>query len=192
MAQFIAFNSEVEVNRQTVLSVVNSLDFGKEDRLLLLKNNGIDPEEKEWFSQQDWLNTFKDISDKYGKKNLFMIGKAIIENAEFPPMKNLEEALHSLDIAYHMNHRLAKKVMFDTETGEKQEGIGYYSLNKFDKHKKIAEMVCFNPYPSEFDRGVITQLARKFTNFIKVKVELDEQKETRSEGASTCTYKITW
>lgn len=192
MAEYIAFNPKVEVNRQTVLSVVNSMDFGKEDRLALLKKNRINPDEKEWFNQQDWLDTFKDIADKFGYKNLFMIGKAIIKNAEFPPMNNFEEALHSLDIAFHMNHRLDNEVMFDPETGKKIEGIGHYKLTQYNPQEKSAEMHCYNPYPSEFDRGVITELARKFTNFIQVRVDRDETKETRMAGASSCTFKVYW
>ena len=42
MAQFEAFNKEVEVNAQTVASVVNAMEMGKEARTSILKENNID------------------------------------------------------------------------------------------------------------------------------------------------------
>ena len=78
-----------------------------------------------------------------------MIGKAIPENADFPPeVDNLEKALGPIDVAYPMNHR----------GGE----TGHYKLVSYDEEKKEATMVCNNPYPSEFDRGIITTMLRKF------------------------------
>ena len=56
MAQFTAFNEDVEVNKPTVLSVINSMEMGKDTRLAILKKNGIDLDAKDWFAQQAWLN----------------------------------------------------------------------------------------------------------------------------------------
>lgn len=193
MAQFIAFDQNVEVNRQTVLSIVNALDRGKETRIEILKKNGINPESGEWFSQQAWLNAFKEIANSLGDMNLFMIGKAIIENAEFPPMKNLEEALQSIDIAYHMNHRLDGKIMFAPQSGKMIEGIGHYHLKSFDEKSKSAVMVCDNPYPSKFDEGIITQIVRKFKPVgSRENVALDLTKDSRVNGGESCTYIIHW
>jgi hypothetical protein len=57
-----------------------------------------------------------------------------------------------------------------------------------------AEMECKNPYPSEFDRGIITAMARKFKprESLLVSVELDNAKPSRMKGADSCTYKIKW
>lgn len=193
MAQFVAINENVEVNRQTVLSIVNSMEKGKDKRFEILLQNGINPEEKEWFNQQKWLNAFKTISNELGSMNLFLIGKAIIDNAKFPPIKDLEEGLNSIDIAYHMNHRLDNKIMFDPSTGKKTSGIGNYKLISFDAVKKEAVMLCNNPYPSKFDEGIITQIVRKFkpTGF-RESIQLDTSKETRNNGAESCTFLISW
>jgi len=193
MAQFEAFNKNVEVNKQTVLSVVNSMEKGKDTRLAILLKHGINPDEKEWFNQQKWLNAFKDIAENLGDMNLFLIGKAIIENAEFPPIKDLEEGLKSIDIAYHMNHRLDGKPMFNPDTGKITGGIGYYKLTKFDDKEKQAIMVCDNPYPSKFDEGIITQVVNKFKpSGARSSVDLDRTKESRKDGANSCTYLIAW
>ncbi len=193
MAQFVAINKDVEVNKQTVLSVVEAMEQGRDKRVNILIKNGIDLEKKEWFNQQKWLDSFKDIAVSLGDMNLFMIGKAIIENAKFPPIKDLEEGLRVIDVAYHMNHKLDGKVMFDGKTGNMIEGIGHYSLVEYNSKDKTAVMVCDNPYPSKFDEGIITQIVRKFKpSGARDKVSLDGSKETRTKGANTCTYKISW
>jgi hypothetical protein len=57
----------------------------------------------------------------------------IPENAVFPHVNTLEQALSSMDGAYRMNHR----------NGE----IGYYKLLSFDGKTKKAVLECYNPYP---------------------------------------------
>jgi hypothetical protein len=193
MAQFIAINKDVEVNKQTVLSVVEACGEERGQRLNILIKNGIDIERKEWFSQQKWLDSFKDIAISLGDTNLFLIGKAIIDNAIFPTINNLEEGLRMIDIAYHMNHRLNGEIMFDEATGNMIEGIGHYSLIEFNSIDKTAVMVCDNPYPSKFDEGIIAQIVSKYKPTGAIyKVSLDLTKETRTRGANTCTYNISW
>jgi len=181
MAQFIAFDPKVEVNGETILSVVNTIAVGQEGRLAILKKHGINPEEGQWYKQQLWLNAFKEISDELGDRTLFVIGKAIPEHAKFPPqIDNLQKALAAIDMAYHMNHR----------NGE----IGKYTLKEFDDKKRKAVMVCSNPYPSEFDRGIISTMLRRFKplDSVKYDVILDTSKETRMKGGESCTYLVQW
>lgn len=181
MAQFIAFDDHVEVNGRTILSVINAMEFGREMRLEILKEHGIDPDPEKWYHQQMWLNVFKSIYHHVGEKTLFMIGRAIPNNAAFPnDIKDLRSALESIDTAYHMNHR----------GGE----IGYYRLMAFDAKQRRAVMECRNPYPSEFDRGIITTMLRiyKPKSYILGACILDQSKETRREGGESCSYLINW
>jgi hypothetical protein len=181
MAQFIAFDKNVEVNGRTILSVVNAMDFGRETRSDILKECGLDPEPDKWYNQQKWLNAFRTFYHMMGERTLFMIGKAIPQNAEFPPgIKNLNEALELIDVAYHLNHR----------GGE----IGYYKLLSFNKLNRNAVMKCYNPYPSEFDRGIITTMLRDYKpkSFNSCQVLLDPSKETRMNGGESCTYLVSW
>lgn len=193
MAQLIAPEPGVELNVAAINAIVNSMERGKDTRLELVKNEGIDIENDEWVDFQKGLDVYKSILDNLGEMNLFLIGKAITENAVFPPMKDLEEALGSIDAAYHLNHRKNGEIMFDTKTGKMLEGIGHYNLTYFDAEKREATMICDNPYPSKFDEGIIVQIVRKFKPTPKAeKVELDATKETRKEGGKTCTYNIRW
>lgn len=192
MAQFKALNPEMEVNGQTVLSIVNGLGEMKSMGLRILKRNNIhDPEPHNWYSQQDWLNAFKYFAEKVGPNTLFLIGNSIPENADFPAdIDNIEKALPSLDIAYHMNHRLNGEQLFNPENGQMKEGIGHYLHKKIDDNK--AEIICDNPYPCDFDMGIIDAIAKKFKydgSFTKV---VHAYGSCRKNGDDHCRYVVSW
>ncbi|TAG92639.1 MAG: hypothetical protein EAZ20_02375 [Bacteroidetes bacterium] len=182
MAQYKVFAPDVQVNGQTILSFVNALPTFKDDLNGILKNYSlVDIKPDFWYSQESWLNAFKEIGEEFGEKTLFLIGKTIPESADFPPhIIDLQSALASIDMAYHMNHK----------GGE----IGYYKLVDFDINAQKAIMECKNPYPSHFDRGIITAMARKFKpeNVIFLSIELDTSKPSRLNGDDSCTFNISW
>lgn len=179
MAQFRPFAPDVEVNGETVLTTVNSFpEFMKEMAFKLLEKNGIsNPQPGKWYSQKAWLESFEEIAEKFGSNTLFEIGKAIPANAKFPPEVNsIDKALGAIDVAYHMNHR----------NGD----IGYYKLINVDLNNRQMTMQCKNPYPCDFDRGIITAMGRKFETNVDVKV--DESKPSRKNGAEDSWYQITF
>ncbi len=179
MAQFKPFVPGVEVNGQTVLSVVDGLGSFRDIAFSLLKSNGIDdPKPNQWYSQAAWLKTFEVIAAKLGPKSLTLIGKKIPENADFPPeIDSIVKALAAIDVAYHMNHR----------GGE----IGHYSFSSTGAH--TARMVCNNPYPCEFDYGIIVAMGTRFApTDAFVKVTHDDTQPCRKNGADSCTYLVSW
>lgn len=180
MAQFKALASGVEVNGETVLSVVDGMGTFQAKALQILADNGIiNPAPGQWFPQQAWLDAFSAISEKIGSATLFMIGKKIPENAQFPPaIDDLEKALSAIDIAYHMNHR----------GGE----IGSYRYQMTGE--RSGRMVCRNPYPCEFDRGIISAMATRFkpADVVQVRVNHDDKSPCRRNGAEECSYTIEW
>lgn len=194
MGSYKAFEENVEVNGQTVLSVVDGIGVFKDRAYDILKRHGIENIEPEkWYPQQSWLDAFKEIADSTGEFTLNSIGKKIPENAEFPPeIDDIEKALAAIDVAFHINHRINGKVMFNPETGEMLEGIGHYHFEKTGDNE--ARMVCDNAYPSDFDRGIIEAMARKFkpADSAFVSVRLDKTRPTRKEGADSCTFLVSW
>lgn len=179
MAQFEAFAPHVEVNGETILSVVNGMGIAKDLGRKILADEGIvDPQPGQWYPQQAWLNTFRAIAEKIGPATLLAIGKAIPANAQWPPEVNtIEKALASIDIAYKMNHR----------GGE----IGYYRFEATGP--RAGRVVCRNPYPSEFDRGIILAVAYRFAPQGSIpSVKLDETAPTRKKGADACTFLVSW
>jgi len=182
MAQFVPFQEGVEVYGQTVLAIVNALEAGRTTRSKILDKHGLsDVQLTAWYSQRLLLDAFKEIAETFGMHTLFAIGEAVPENAIFPPeIDNLEKALQLMDYGYHLNHR----------GGD----IGHYTLTHFDPATHTAVMFCNNPYPSEFDRGLITTMVKKFVPATSLifDVQRDVTKETRLQGADSCTYNITW
>jgi len=180
MAMFQAFEPGVEVIGRAVYTIVDAMGVTRGLALLILRQNGIDaPQPSEWYSQQDWLNAFRDLSAQLGSASLWKIGLKIPENAIFPQeIESLEGALRSIDVAYHMNHR----------GGE----IGHYTVQEFGPHSAV--MVCNNPYPCDFDRGIIEAMANRFRPDPagRVRVVHDDTQPCRKEGGESCTYLLSW
>ncbi len=187
-------DNRIEVLGDSILSIVNSMAEGKDHRLSLLTKHGISPVSGKWYPQSALMEALKDLLLTTGEMNLFQIGKAVMSHAKFPPIKDLEEGLRLLDTAYHMNHRIDGKIMFDPNTGAKLKGIGNYSLERYDAKTRSAAMVCTNPYPSKFDEGLITQIVRNFrpANSTKMSVTLDLSAGSRIKGDPSCTFLIQW
>jgi len=194
MAQFEAVDHNVEVNGQTVLSIANGMGIMKRMGFEILSAHNInDPKPEDWFPQQNWLNAFREISEQIGPHTLLLIGKSIPDNAEFPPeIDGIEKALAAIDVAYHMNHRLYGVPLFNPQTGQMKEGIGHYHFNKIGE--KTAEIVCDNPYPCEFDKGIVEAMAKRFkpADSFLVNVKHDDSKGCRKNGAGSCCYTVTW
>ncbi len=183
MAQFVPFDENVEVWGGVVLSITRSIDRIFEQQMLeiLAMFDITDVKEEAWYPQKNLLQALKYISEEIGPNTLFAIGKGITVNAKFPEdITNLKQALESIDVAYHMNHR----------GGE----IGYYKLVEFDEDAKHAVMECYNPYPHYFDKGIITAMARRFApedaGFVEVYV--DDSRPTRLDGGDTDWFIIKW
>ncbi len=190
---FKALNPDIEVNGESVLAVINGMGFAKIAGKAILADNGIvEPKPGYWYKQQLWLNAFKEISEKIGDATLKAIGESIPESANFPnEIDSMEKALFGIDIAYHMNHRLNGKPLFDTATGIMSEGIGHYIAEK--KSDSLITITCDNPYPDAFDLGIIETMAKKFpgnAQFIKVKQA--DNCESRSKGDKTSVFEISW
>ncbi len=179
MAQFKAFSEGVEVNGETVLSIVDGMGAMRFMAMQILKDVGIvDPKPGQWFPQQAWLDAFKKISESIGANTLLQIGQKIPENAQFPPqIDSIDKALAAIDVAYHMNHR----------KGE----IGSYGYASDGPNK--ATLVCSNPYPCDFDRGIINAMARRFApKGVTPKVVHDDTAACRRKGGESCTYHVSW
>jgi hypothetical protein len=194
MAQFKSFVPNVEVAGITILAFIAGIKQFKERAYEMLSLNGIaEPKVGVWYLQQNYLNAFKLISEKVGPSTLYQIGSSIPANAQWPPnIKSLEDALTSIDVAYHLNHRLNGEILYNPTSNLMKEGIGHYRFTKVDARK--AKMVCENPYPCDFDRGLIESVSNKFKpiGVAAVVVIHDDTQPCRKKGLHSCTYKISW
>ncbi len=192
MAQFECFAEGIEVNGQTIWSVIRGAGVFQNTARKFLAENGL-PDVKDsgdaWYPQQAWLDTFRALKEAVGPKTLFLIGKKIPESAEFPPeIQTIQAALGSIDVAFHMNHRRDGKVLFDPATGTMGEGIGHYQV--VEMNDRSATLRGHNSYPCAFDRGIVTAMAERFAT--APTVEHDDGAPCREKGDDSCTYHVRW
>jgi hypothetical protein len=146
-------------------------------------------ERQRWYPLNDWLVAYNGIAQEIGVNSLYSIGKSIPENATFPPhVTDIYSALASIDVAFHLNHRRGGKVMFNPETGEMLEGIGHYRSQPVEGDTRVI-CVCDNPYPCDFDRGIISAMANRFER--QARTVHDNDAPCRKKGGASCTY-LTW
>jgi len=178
MATYKALSPAAEVNGRTVLSVLEVMPLRRLAEEILLRNKIGHPKPERWYPQQAWLDFFKEIESQVGTDILFSMGMQIPAHATFPPsIDSIRKALASIDIAYHINHR----------NGE----IGHYRF--IQAGPRAAQIICNNPYPCDFDRGIITTMATMFKPKDSPGVKITHAADScRKKGADICTYNITW
>ncbi|SEG63703.1 hypothetical protein [Halobellus limi] len=183
MVSYEAFDQDVEINGQTVLTIVNE-GMGKfsaayqERALNALADEGItDPEPDEWYPQQAWLNAFEAIAEELQPHVLDRLGEQIPDVAEWPDeFDTVPAGLQSIDEAYQRNHR----------GGE----LGWYRFEQTDD--RAGTVTCYNPYPCPFDRGLIRGVAKHYASMDSF-VFIEETGSTcRRNGDDRCTYTVYW
>ncbi|MEM1178085.1 MAG: hypothetical protein AAGM22_07070 [Acidobacteriota bacterium] len=170
---------QVEVSGMVVLAVVDVMGAFRSVALRILEKNGIkDPQPDQWFPLRAWLSSFDTIVRDVGPNTLHQIGRHVASSGEIPPeLSTLHDVFYALDESYYSQHRGG---------GD----IGHYHY--IGTGERSGTMVCTTPYPSDFDRGVITALAERFEPVSLVDVRLDESSEARTDGGLSCTYLISW
>ena len=169
----------VEVNGETVRAMVAGMsELAPFARKALAAHGVSEPQPGQWYPQQAWLEAFREIAETLGPNTLFRIGCKIVDHAHFPSgIGSIEEALAAIDVAYQMNHR----------GGD----IGSYEFVRTTP--RSGRVICRNPYPSDFDRGIIQSVANRFlAEGDRFSVHMDYNSPTRKTGADSCTFLVSW
>ncbi len=149
----------------------------------------LEVDRQRWYPLKDWIAAYEGIAQEVGYNSLYSIGRSIPENATFPPhIKDIYSAVASIDVAYHLNHRRDGMLMFDPQTGMMLEGIGHYQSKPVEGENRIV-CVCDNPYPCDFDRGIIAAMATRFER--QARTVHDTESPCRKKGGESCTF-VTW
>lgn len=185
MTQYEPLDSGVEVHGRTILAVADRAlsKFSEEYRGLALDalaRRGVEnPKPDEWYPQSAWLGAFETVATELEPHVLDRLGEQIPAVAEWPTgVQSVHGELAAIDDAYQRNHR----------GGE----IGEYRHERVDDRE--ARMVCRNPYPCEFDRGLVRAVARNSApvgSFVLVE-ERERQAGCRRQDEDTCVYTVTW
>jgi hypothetical protein len=183
MAPYEAFDADVQINGQTVYTVVEEAmgkfsDAYRQRALEALAAEGVtDPDPDAWYPQQAWLNAFETVSSELEPHILDRLGEQIPAVADWPnAVDTVPEGLQAIDEAYQRNHR----------GGE----IGCYRFEQTDE--QAGKLTCRNPYPCEFDRGLLRGTAQQYAP-IGSFVFVEETGTTcRREGDDECVYTVYW
>jgi hypothetical protein len=182
----------VEVSGEAVLAFLAGLGtFSSTARHLLAKYGIERPVSGRWYPWETWLRAFGEIASRIGDGALERIGRAIPDNARWPQaISGIPDALRSIDVAYHLNHRIETRVLFDTETGQLLAGIGHYSVEEAGRDSAV--VCCDNPYPCAFDLGIIRAVATRFEQAGRRVDVVHLEPGCRKSGARACRYRVTW
>ncbi len=147
-------------------------------------------DKEQWYPVTRWLAALERVGREYGEFVLGQAGLAVPKNAVFPPfVTNIDSALKSVDVAYHMNHALGGTPMFSPDTGKMLEGIGHYGYARVADQKQIT-LECDTPYPCVFDSHLLQAMAQRFES--TTTVVHDAARPCRKRGGSSCTYIVRW
>ncbi|MGH1335827.1 MAG: hypothetical protein ACRBFS_06835 [Aureispira sp.] len=173
-----SFDSDAKFLGKALFPAIFGLpSFVQNNMLNILNSLGVtNPDPEAWYDLDIMTAFYQKIAKDFGPNTIFDLGKAIPDNAVFPPgIDSIESGLQLIDMAYNMNH-----------TGY----VGFYKMISHDLvHKKII-MQCYNPYPCDFDRGLFTAMARKFKTGIRVVV--DDTQPSKAKGGDESWYIITY
>jgi hypothetical protein len=183
MAPYESFDEDVEVHGRTIIAVADDAlsrfsDAYRETAFDALADNGVDdPSADEWYPQQAWLDTFEVIAAELESHILDRLGEQIPDVAEWPSgVSSVEAGLWSVDDAYRRNHRGGDIGSYDFEVTGERTGV----------------MTCENPYPCEFDRGLIRAVARRYAPVESFVVVEERGDGCRREGDDVCVYTVSW
>lgn len=154
----------------------------------VLEGGTIDVATDRWYPMDAWVAVLDDILDRVGPAKMTEVGTLVPQYATFPPhVTALDQALVSLDIAYHLNHRKDGRVMFEPAADMMLEGIGHYRFTLAGPRRGTID--CDNPYPCDFDRGIPVGLGNRFGQRIRV---THTDAGCRKAGAVRCIYDVAW
>jgi len=129
MATYEAFDRGVEVNGQTVLTIVEEAmgrfsDEYRDRALDALAAEGItDPDPQEWYPQQTWLNAFETIAEELQPHVLDRLGEQLPAVAAWPnDFDSVAAGLRSIDEVYQRNHRGGDIGYYEFERTEERAG----------------------------------------------------------------------
>ncbi len=172
MAQYKSYNPNAQVIGRSILPMI--MGMGDRAKPYLERYGLANVEPDEWYSQQDFLSACRDVANgEGGTMDFVSIGMNIPAMVNFPPeIDSVRTILLSFNDAYHMNQRNDESGWEVTEVGP-----GHFVC------------VSSNPFPHDFDYGVIYGFVRRFRKpGERFTVEIDPTAPSRANGDDTSTY----
>ena len=174
MAEFIAFDPNSEVRGLGLLLAIYEL--GNEARAVLTNHGFTSIDLDKWYPLQPLLNAFQDLS-QMGSFNMVSFGMQIPDVLTFPPIGTpLDVILQGMNHNYLANHRGDCGEHIYKKTGTRE-----------------ATITSRNPYPSDFDYGVLYRTVQKYRPTTSREFSVIRAKSPcRKYGDDRCIYTLKW
>ncbi len=176
MAQFIAFDESVEIIGFGLQSIFTGIaaTIGEGQAIEIFKKYNLYPiDEESWYSQQTCLDILKDL-DEFA--DLVAVGFKVFQPLNSPDIRTVVDALNFLDVGYQTIHR-----------GDDRGGYQFYLISD-----QLGRLICHNPYPADFDFGVVYSLLKHYPTGNEMRIVWDEKVPNRKQDADTCEFIIEW
>ncbi len=175
MAQFAAYYPDVIVQGAWILAYFNV--FGDSMGPLAARAGLINVQPDEWYPQQPFLDALK-LACGIDSPSLFHLGMRLGEMFHFDEdPRSVAAALTALENQYHTHHR-------NDDRSHWRVSVDSYNL---------ITCVSSTPYPSDFERGVVTAMVLRFRSIAGTcRIWHDRKEPSRKDGADSCTYRILW
>jgi len=182
MAQYEPFEEGIEASGRVIVAIEEGVARFRETyrqrvQAALLERGIDDPDPDDWYAQAAELDVLATVAEDLDPHLLDRLGEQIPEVAEWPGgVSGVAAGLRSIEDAYHRNHR----------GGD----IGHYRFERIDDDR--GRVVCRNPYPCPFDRGLVRAVAKQYApveSFVFVEERGDACRRT---GDERCTYVVHW
>ncbi|HEU4964045.1 MAG TPA: hypothetical protein VFV52_09365 [Bacilli bacterium] len=147
-------DKQVETNGATIRNIIEGCGVFQSRVTKLLAEKGIAEIKMDgWYPLQTVIDIIQELAKSVGPNILSEIGKTVPKNSQFPPeIDSFEKVLVALDFAYKANHRNGK--------------IGSYEVAQLEPKKY--KVTCDNPYPPNFNLGLLRGLSRKFSTLVRI------------------------
>lgn len=175
--RYLSFDPTAEINGDSVGAVVAGIfvpALGQE----LLARQGLPatPQPGQWYPMQAWLNLLAEAEDRLGALTLYQTGVLMVDHGVFPTgMPSLLSALQALDGVCRANVR--------------GHDMGHYRVEEAGARRLL--MHRRTPHPPEFERGVVTGLARRYKPAEAVRLLVEVHLGAVATAYET-TFLITW
>ncbi len=126
------------------------------------------------YTQQKGLDIMRRIAEKLGDETLYSIGYRVPYNVDFPDsIRDVRSALQSIQPAY-------QKAVLGTNTGR-------YAFA--EPEHGCFEVLCENPYPCDFDLGIVSALVDRFRGSQLYQI-IHAPDCCRKTGGAHCRYRV--
>jgi hypothetical protein len=172
--------SGVEVQSSTAKALMDALGLLSQETRRILAQHGIPTlVQQEWYPIETLLGCLRDIRSQMGPYTLHSLGRLSAQHIAFlPTVGSFPVALASLHEAYQTRHR-------------GQENLGGYHAESHGG--RAARIRCDNPYPCEFDQGLLESLFERFPPQEAFRLRCAHVPDgCRTQGAPACLYHLQW